>query len=160
MNIGGILFDLDGTLVNTSKLDALRSKKDWKGCVAALNKTVLYDGISDLLHRASDKSVRIGIVTTSVSYYAEAVLHHHRLKYDVLVAYHDAKPKPAPDPYLLATKKLGLTTDIVIGIGDATDDAISLKAAKIIAIGAGWNSLLRHHESWNKIAAHPSDIIF
>ncbi len=158
MKVAGILLDLDGTLVDTNELDALRHKKDWRGCVAGLNKTVVYDGISDLLQRASEKGVCIGIVTTSVSYYAQAVLRHHNLKYDVLVAYHDAKPKPAPDPYLLAIKKLSLTTNTVIGIGDTTEDALSLNAAKIIAIGAGWSSVLQKNASWDKIAAHPSEI--
>jgi len=105
-------------------------------------------------------NISVGIVTTSVSFYAEAVLRYHNIAYHTLVAYHDvSRRKPAPDPYLKAAHNLGLASESIIGVGDTIEDALSLKAAKMTAIGAGWSRSFQQHDSWDHIASHPSQLI-
>jgi len=159
MIVRGILLDLDGTLVNTSALDALRDQKQWKRCVENLHQTTVFSGISEMLQTARHKGVGIGVVTSSVSYYAAAVLQYHGLPYDILVAYHDtSRRKPSPDPYITGAKKLGFSTDTIVGIGDSAEDALSLQAANIRAYGAGWSGSIQQHQFWYRILKEPSEV--
>ncbi len=161
MIVKGLLVDLDGTLINSSKLDTLRLRKDWRSCAQNLDQTTVFDGIYEMLRRAKSMGIGVGVVTSSVSFYAEAVLKHHKLAYDILVAYHDvSRRKPSPDPYTEGAKRLGMETGVLIGLGDAAEDAISLKAANIRAYGAGWSDRLQHHESWYDIFSDPAEVPF
>ncbi|WP_027359767.1 HAD-IA family hydrolase [Desulforegula conservatrix] len=161
MTISGLLIDLDGTLVNTSEIDELRLERLWNKCKDNLHKTQIYNGISELLRRAKDNNIAIGVVTSSISNYAINVLNYHQIKYDILIAYHDVNNrKPHPEPYLLAVKKLNLDITKTIGIGDSADDAISLKCSGIFSYGAGWNENYCRISEWGCVVSHPSQIEF
>lgn len=154
------LFDLDGTLVDTSAIEPYRRPGGWKEAVRRLRQTSAYPGISDALARIKAGGGAIAIVTTSVSFYAEAVLSHHHLPHDTLVHYHSVRStKPAPDCYLLALKRLNVTADEAIGIGDADVDAIALKAAGIVSVGAAWNPAYRAGAAWDQVAAMPPEVL-
>jgi HAD superfamily hydrolase (TIGR01662 family) len=154
------LFDLDGTLVDTSAIEPYRRPGGWKEAVRRLRQTSMYPGVSETLAQIKASGAAIAVVTTSVSFYAEAVLKHHHLPYDTLVAYHDAQPtKPAPGCYLLALKRLNVSADVAIGIGDDAVDAIALKAAGVMSAGAAWNAAYHADAEWDAIAASPSDVL-
>ena len=154
------LFDLDGTLVNTEALAVARQNRDFKGAVRRVKETNLYPGIMETLTAIRKQGAKIAVVTTSVSFYAEAVLKHHRLPYDTLVAYHDARPtKPAPGCYLLAMNRLGVSPAESIGIGDDEKDAIALRAAGVESIGAAWNPLYHAYATWDALAQQPGDVL-
>ena len=80
---------------------ALRKARDFKGAVAKKHDTELFPGVRELLEGIATRGIAVAVVTTSVSYYASAILKHHAIDYDALIAYHDARPKPAPDGVLL-----------------------------------------------------------
>lgn len=154
------LFDLDGTLMDTSGIAAARQAKQWKECVRRMGETILYPSVAGVLATIRQQGGKIGVVTTSVSFYAEAALRHHRLPYDALVAYHDARPtKPAPGCYLLAMTRLGGTPENTIGIGDDEVDALSLRAGELRSIGAGWNSSYHSNAQWDAVALQPQDVL-
>lgn len=155
--IRAVLFDVDGTLVNTSALDTLRSQKDWKGCVAALARSSLYPGIPELIKGLDDLGIKWATVTTSVSFYANKLLEHHKLQPGFRVAWHDARPKPAPDPCLLAMRKLGIDEGVV-GVGDSAADFGSFSAAGLVSYCAAWNPAAVKNLGW-KIMPHPSDLL-
>jgi phosphoglycolate phosphatase-like HAD superfamily hydrolase len=159
MVVNAILFDLDGTLVDTSSIEKMRAGRKWKECVGSLSRTQCYPGIADTLSKLRQQSIGIAIVTSSVSFYAVAVCKYHGILYDALISYHDAKPKPAPDPFLLAIRRLGIEKNNALGVGDASLDALSLSAAGIKSAGAGWNPNLHRNIPWGVLLNEPGDII-
>jgi len=161
MKISGILFDLDGTLIDTSCLDQLREARQWKECVKKFNQTTVFPGIMTALNDLSRCGMGIGIVTSSVSYYAASLLEYHSITYNTLIAYHDVKnKKPHPEPYLRAAAKLNIDLHQLIGVGDKLEDALSLNAANIESYGAGWNKRLEGTDrDWRSILTAPTDIL-
>ena len=154
------LFDLDGTLMDTSGIASVRQARQWKECVRRMRETTIYPGIADLLTTIRQQGGKIGVVTTSVSFYAEAALRHHKLPYDTLVAYHDVKnTKPAPDCYLLALQRLAGIPQNAVGVGDDEVDANSLRAANLRSIGAGWNPQYHSEAQWDGVAQQPRDVM-
>lgn len=153
-----IVFDLDDTLVDTGEIRTLRGARRWKECVKSLSKTRIFDGISELFCQAKQRDLKIAIVTTSVSYYALAVTQFHKIRYDLLIAYHDAPPKPRPDGINLVLSSLRIKPAEALGIGDADTDATAYKAAGVTSIGAGWSPLLSRTSPWDRIIARPTDV--
>lgn len=159
MAIKAALIDLDGTLIDTRPIEALRTSRNWRSCVSNMHKTKTFDGVTSLLTNLSSRSVKIAIVTTSVSYYALAMLKHHNLHYDQLIAYHDAKPKPAPDSFQLALNRFGISCDESIGLGDGSPDLFGLQAAGIVAVGAGWSPSLYIGDAWDQVIQTPAEFL-
>jgi len=157
-----VIFDLDDTLADTAELLSLRKAKKWKQCVGQLSRTHLYPGLIDAITKLRDSGIRVGIVTTSVSYYAETVLRHHNIPYDALVAYHDCpwnKQKPDPAPVNLCIEKLKCRTEGSLGIGDSAIDAQAYVGAGIAAWGAGWSSRFEREAEWAEIIETPEPIM-
>lgn len=161
-----VIFDLDDTLVDTSELLTLRKARRWSDCYRNLQKTHIYPGILEVISTLVDNGIPnngipIGIVTTSISDYAERVLKHHGIPYDALVAYHDCRgrQKPNPDPVLLCLNRLNCTPIGSLGIGDAANDAQAYVRAEITAWGAGWSSGLERNAEWDDIIETPMPIV-
>ena len=91
-----LIVDLDDTLVDTRAVAGLRQQRRWREAVGGVNRTVIFPGVDSLVAGLGQHKVPWAVVTTSVSFYADGVLAHHGLRPGVRVAYHDAKPKPAP----------------------------------------------------------------
>jgi len=155
-----VIFDLDDTIVNTSALMALRNAKKWRECTSQLFLTKLFHGVLESFTILKSEGIKIGIVTASVSYYAEAVLQYHHIPYDSLICYHDCpRPKPAPDPIIMCLTRLSGSREKALGIGDAIVDAVAYKAAGIPAWGAGWSTTLDRSASWDHVALNPEMIL-
>ena len=162
MSAVAVVFDLDDTLVDTSELLGLRETKKWKECVRQLSKSQIFPGILDTINALRERGIFIGIVTTSVSYYAENILRYHSIPYDTLVAYHDCpkhKQKPDPAPINLCLDRLDSTPDGAFGIGDSASDSQAYRNSGIPAWGAGWSSRLVKDASWDQIIETPELIV-
>lgn len=156
----GVIFDLDDTLVDTSILRPLRDRRQWPQALAGVSGTRIFAGIDAMLSSLTSRGIRVGIVTTSPGRYAKRVLEHHDIPYTTLVAYHDCpKPKPAPDPCLLALQRLGVRPEKAIGVGDARKDAASYRAAGIRAFAAGWSPATVFDAPWDGTLALPADLL-
>jgi HAD superfamily hydrolase (TIGR01549 family) len=133
-----VILDLDETLVLTSAIQALRSRRVWPEVYAAFNKTRLPSGTLEFLKRINEVA-QLGLVTKAPRPYAEKLLAHHDLRIPVLAAYHDvARIKPHPEGLLLASQKLGVPPARCIYIGDDANDVQAAKAAGMTALGICW----------------------
>lgn len=125
-----IVCDLDQTLVDTRTLKLFRSNRRWSEAYARIPTCTLVAGAREFLSNCS--GIPIAVVTNSPSKYAERVLAHFEIRFDVLVAFHDVRcRKPDPEPTLLALQKLGIPASNTWCIGDQPEDIISAKAAGV-----------------------------
>ncbi|WP_438026356.1 HAD family hydrolase [Sorangium sp. So ce233] len=154
-----VIFDLDDTLVDTATIRHHREARRWPQALAGVSATRIYDGIAHALAGLAERGVRVAIVTTSPGHYARRVLEHHGIGYAALIAYHDAKPKPAPDPCRLALERLGVLAENAIGVGDAYKDAASYRAAGIRAYAAGWSAATVYDAPWDGKFVAPADLL-
>lgn len=159
MTIKAVLFDLDGTLVDTRLIEHLRTARKWKECVRALDRTTCFAEVKEALAELKRSDIKTAIVTTSVSYYAIAACRHHGITYDALVAYHDARPKPAPDSFEKALARLGVAPENALGVGDDTPDSAGLMAASVVALGAGWSPVFNSKAGWDRVLSSPGELL-
>ncbi|WP_224055321.1 HAD-IA family hydrolase [Vibrio penaeicida] len=141
--VDAIIFDLDDTLVGTSKVEEFRRTKDVAGLDANLYKTKIYEPVSKMLRDLKEAGIPLGLVTNSPKWYAEKVLAFHDIDlFDALVCYDDVGAggiKPSPIGIKLAMEKLGVCEDDhVIYVGDAETDFIAAYKAKIMPVAPAW----------------------
>ncbi|MBT6048132.1 MAG: HAD-IIIA family hydrolase [Candidatus Scalindua sp.] len=140
MNISGIIFDLDMTLVDTSLLISFRQNRQWRKVYANIPDTKIYTGIIDLL--IDLKSMyKVGIVTSSPRKYANKIIINHSIDIPILVAYHDTDfHKPSPEPILFGCHKLDCKPSEVISIGDDINDIIASNSAGATSVLVSWEN--------------------
>lgn len=152
--LSGVLFDLDDTLFDTSVLLPDRRARNWGKVISNVNKTTMFSEAKAVLNAANESKLKVGIVTRSISNYANAVLKYHGVSADALIAYHDcARQKPSPDPVLLCLQKLGLEPCNCIGVGDSRDDASAYHSAGVYSIGAKWSPILEDSDHWKEVSS-------
>lgn len=98
-----------------------------------IEKMKLTDGSVDVI-RTLSKEYRLGIVTGRHEDGAEDYLKHSGLEeyFETVVHYgHYKNPKPHPEPLLIALKRLGVSPEEAIYVGDQKTDLESAKAAGI-----------------------------
>lgn len=132
-----IIFDLDDTLVDTSKIKQYR-RVNWRKCYELIpNETKLNISL-EAIEKLKSK-FQIAVVTNSPKFYAEQVLKHHKINVDVLIAYHDTKKhKPYPDPMILAAQKVKLDPKKCLAIGDHMNDILASNNAGMRSIAVTW----------------------
>ncbi|MBB4635623.1 HAD family hydrolase [Longimicrobium terrae] len=158
MGRAAVIFDLDDTLVDTQELTGFRNRREWKAAVKALDRTELFPGIQELVGALATRGIPWAVVTTSVSFYAAAVLRHHGLGSPPLVAYHDSSPKPHPSCIIKATQHLKLDPAQIVGLGDHMNDHAAYSAAGVLSIGAGWSPVLQN-AAWDSVISTPMELL-
>lgn len=132
-----VIFDLDDTLVDTSKIKQYR-RIDWEKCCELISTNTSLNVNLDTIAKLKEK-FHIAVVTNSPKFYAEKVLDNFGIKVDVLVAYRDTKNhKPHPEPMLLAARKLNIDPKDCIAIGDNINDILASNNAGMKSIGVTW----------------------
>ena len=136
--IKGVIFDLDMTLVDTSSLKQLRTKRRWPQVYDRLDETKLFEGVSNLIDNLKPK-YKIGVVTSSPRKYAKKLIDFHDLNIPILAGYHDTSyHKPHPEPILYGIKIMDTPADSTIYAGDQLIDIDAAKTAGCISIGVTW----------------------
>lgn len=88
-----------------------------------------------LINIINKYKLKFAIVTSSMKNDALAVLNWLNIKYDTLITGDDVKNvKPDPEPVILAIKRLNLSSNEIIAVGDSIFDAISYKKSGISKI--------------------------
>jgi len=102
-------------------------------------------GAKEFLDYVKDKNFKVGLVTSSFRNFTENLLNNLGLNgfFDIVITSDDTKkPKPDPEPYLMALNKLNLLPDECIAIEDSIYGIISAKSAgiNVIAVLTGANT--------------------
>ena len=138
----GIIFDLDLTLIDTSKALELRSKRQWKEVYKLIPEFSVYDGVLELIDLLKSSRLPICIVTSGQAKYCQKVLEYWNIDITQRVCYHDTnKHKPHPEPINEAVKMISGEPQNVLSIGDEPKDILASKEAGVISIGAMWGTL-------------------
>ncbi|MXW28895.1 MAG: HAD family hydrolase [Chloroflexi bacterium] len=125
-----------------------------------------YPGVVETLEALSSDGLDMAIVTSKISWGARGELERAGLLdyFAAVVGWDDcARPKPAPDPLLVAMERTGQKEPAQIAyVGDVPTDVQAARAAGCRAIGASWGSLdperLRAAEP-DLLAEHPSAVL-
>lgn len=134
-----IIFDFDQTLVDTSPVEHLRQKRDWKAVMAQAGQLEVYPGINKLLTDLHARGQTLAIVTKSPDMVPKAFIKQHGWPIDIVVGYHHVKRrKPDPEGLLLAIKKAGANAAETYHVGDQAHDTEASRGANVVAIGVSW----------------------
>ena len=130
------------------------------------NDTCLFPGMESLLTALEARGIKWGIVTNKVARYTDEVVR--RLGLDqraacVVSGDSAPRPKPAPDPLLLACQLAGVAAERCHYVGDDLRDVQAGKAAGMITVVAAWGYLGdgAPAESWggDHIVIEPGQIL-
>ncbi len=134
-----IIFDFDQTLVDTSPVEHLRQKRDWKAVMAQAGQLEVYPGITKLLSDLHGRGQTLAIVTKSPDMVPKAFIKQHGWPIDIVIGYHHVKRrKPDPEGLILAMERAGATPEETYHIGDQAQDTEASRGANVVAIGATW----------------------
>ncbi len=100
----------------------------------------IYPGVIELIHALKERSIRLGIVTTTWRRNTEIALEAADVLscFEVIVAKEDVENvKPAPDGYKLALEWLGITAEQAIAIEDSPTGMSSCLRANLSALAVG-----------------------
>lgn len=95
----------------------------------AAMESELNEGVVEMLEFVSKKQLKKALLTRNSRKSVETVLRKHNLHFEFIVSREDTKPKPAPDPIFLLSKKMNIHTDHLLMVGDYKYDIICGKAA-------------------------------
>jgi phosphoglycolate phosphatase-like HAD superfamily hydrolase len=148
MRIDAIVFDLDDTLLDTSALRMARSQSDWVTVKAQLDQVHPFStrtggvSVESVPARLRASGLKVGIVTHSPRWYAEALLRRFNIPVDAMITGSDAYP-PKPDPTSLQqiASELGAEVTRSAYVGDEGTDVAAATAAGAVSIGACWSRL-------------------
>jgi phosphoglycolate phosphatase len=109
-------------------------------CVA----TTLFEGVSELLESLEAKNIKWGVVTNKTSRYTLPLMEALGLAQRaacIVSGDSSPRPKPAPDPLLLASTLAGVDASRCLYVGDDLRDMQAARAAGMGAIAAAWGYL-------------------
>lgn len=106
--------------------------------------TRLFDGMASLLDQLESRNIRWGVVTNKSTRFTlplmEALNLSHRAA--AMISGDSApRPKPAPDPLLLACANAGVRPDRTLFVGDDLRDIQAAHAAGMPGVAAAWGYL-------------------
>lgn len=101
----------------------------------------LFPGVPEMLDALEREGIRWGVVTNKISSLSQPIMDDLGLtpRSACLVSGDSTpKPKPAPEPLLLASKLVGVAQRDCLYVGDDERDILSGRAAHMRTAAAGW----------------------
>ena len=92
-----LILNLDQTLVDSQCIEHLRRSRQWSLVHQKIPTMLAYECVDEILSLTKDKGIKISIVSSSPSSYANRVIRHFGWDFDATVCYHDTtlhKPHP------------------------------------------------------------------
>jgi phosphoglycolate phosphatase len=109
--------------------------------INCLVKTHLYDGISELLHELTKRSIRIAVFSNKAEPLTNKIVKFLMAGVP-FVSVVGAKPefpkKPNPQGALIISREMGLPPSEIIYVGDSDVDMITATKAGMLATGVSW----------------------
>jgi HAD superfamily hydrolase (TIGR01549 family) len=141
--IRAVIFDLDQTLVDSSTLAGWRKAGMWTFVRANLAQVRPYSSSLRPAHELPAhfraQGLKVGIVTSSPRWYAEALTKSFHIECDCLVTYEDTEQhKPDPAPLHEALRLLGVDAAEACYVGDDPIDVQASYHAHVVSVGAAW----------------------
>ncbi len=117
-------------------LEAFKTHYEKNSCV----NTKPYDGITEVLEVLKNKGIKTAVVTNKIHWAAEKIAgKFFEGLIDVTVGQVDGvAQKPEPDGIFFALKKLGVTKENAVYVGDSEVDCVTAHNAGIPCIGVTW----------------------
>ena len=105
-----------------------------------LDTTRPYDGIIETLERLKEKGVKLAIVSNKMQAATEELRQHFFSQYiDVAIGESASiRKKPAPDTVLEALRKLGVSREEAVYVGDSDVDIATARACHIPCVSVLW----------------------
>jgi ATP-dependent DNA helicase RecQ len=143
-----IILDLDGTLIDTSALEVLRTQGRWRDIPNFLHRCTPYKEVVDVLNTARAAGIKVCIFTSSPSNYVRGILGHFDLSVDFVVAFHDVKNrKPAGEGVEKILSHFGLNCHEAVYLGDAEADRAAASNANVEFFSVDWGQISKIEES-------------
>ena len=151
-----IIFDLDGTLYETTQTDILlkqlktvkRMSPEWHEIWKAIDKSIEsyreFDGMADVLKYIRENNVKSVIVTGAVKRRTNKLKRFNLPVVGIVSRFDVGHRKPHPAPMFRALEILGCDASKVLSIGNQVIDLQSSKGAGIDFALASWG--VRDHE--------------
>ena len=151
-----IIFDLDGTLYDTSVVDPLliqlrkakRMSPEYHQIWRDIDKTIdgykEYDGMAEVLNFIRENSIKTVLVTGAVKRRTNKLKRFNLPLMGMVTRFDVGHQKPHPAPMFRALEILGCDASKVLSIGNQVIDLLSSKGAGIDFALATWG--VRNHE--------------
>jgi HAD superfamily hydrolase (TIGR01549 family) len=101
---------------------------------AAAEHAESMDGFLPFHGWLASQGVKSGLVTRNSRKSVEVVLTRLALRFDAVVSREDAPPKPAPDPVLLACRRMGVEPGEAMFVGDFEFDLVAGRRAGVMTV--------------------------
>jgi phosphoglycolate phosphatase len=132
---GDIFKDLVGDLGEGAAKRAMELYNEKRG--EFIGEARLYPWTSRVLEELKARGLKLAITTHTVPGLAERILDHFGIAeyFDALVRGGEApRPKPSPDPIILACERLGVRPEEAVYVGDNIVDVLAGRAAGCVAV--------------------------
>lgn len=151
-----IIFDLDGTLFDTSVVDPLLSQlkkakrmspeyhQIWRDIDKTIDAYKDYDGMAEVLQFVRENNVKAVLVTGAVKRRTNKLKRFNLPLMGMVSRFDVSHKKPHPAPMFRALEILGCEASKVLSIGNQVIDLQSSKGAGIDFALASWG--VREHE--------------
>lgn len=130
-----------------------------------LDKTVLYDGISDMLDRLTSKGLKLAILSNKSQELTALIASKLFSKWNfeiVLGASETTKRKPNPAGALSIAENLRISPQSIVFVGDSKFDIETAISANMLAVGVSWGFRKKEElilAQANFIINHPEDLV-
>jgi DNA protecting protein DprA len=115
-------------------------RRAYDGALAqAIGQLTVFQPVVDGIRRLLDAGVKVGLVTSQPRRRLAAMLPAALAdRLATVVAYGDARPKPAPDGILRALQAIGVEPARAVYVGDTPNDLLAARKAGVTAVAVTW----------------------